>query len=232
MTDDHQFERSTRQWATACIRSDNLQLPYTSKLEVIWDHTTYHFLVYNLQLPSKYDGHQGWDGQHCQDGHHQIRQENQDTRARPVREDRQDRQTWHFNLTFQVTCVGQLSKFLRCFYFTWFVSVPGSEQCVQSFDSRVLSCPLHMCESSTQGRKYYTPSSPRRAYIIEFLCWCSLPAILNVEPLILILWQLVFHVIVSYRLWRVRPCGRKNPHSVDSQRSFGRKSPKPRTWFD
>ena len=29
-------------------------------------------------------------------------------------EDRQDRQICHLNLTFQVTCVGQLSQFLRC----------------------------------------------------------------------------------------------------------------------
>ena len=29
-------------------------------------------------------------------------------------EDWQDRQIWHLNLTFRVTCVGQLSQFLRC----------------------------------------------------------------------------------------------------------------------
>ena len=32
------------------IWSDNLQLPYTRKLEVIWGQTTSNFLVYNLQL--------------------------------------------------------------------------------------------------------------------------------------------------------------------------------------
>ena len=38
----HHSERLMRIW------SDNLQLPYTSKLEVIWDQTTFNFLVYNL----------------------------------------------------------------------------------------------------------------------------------------------------------------------------------------
>ena len=40
---------STRQCAH--IWSDNLQLPYTSKLEVISDQATSDFLVYKLQLP-------------------------------------------------------------------------------------------------------------------------------------------------------------------------------------
>ena len=33
---------------------------------------------------------------------------------RQVREDRQDTEILHSNLTFQVTCVGQISQFLRC----------------------------------------------------------------------------------------------------------------------
>ena len=33
-----------------------------------------------------------------------------------VRDERQDRQIWHLNLIFQVTCVRQLSQFLRCFH--------------------------------------------------------------------------------------------------------------------
>ena len=50
-------------------------------------------------------GHQGRHG-------HKDRQNRQDS---------QDRQNWHLNLTFQVTCEGQLSQFLRCFHFrfTW-----------------------------------------------------------------------------------------------------------------
>ena len=44
----------------AWLWSDNLQLPYTSKLEVIWDQTTSNFLVYNFQLPH---------GRHCHGGH-------------------------------------------------------------------------------------------------------------------------------------------------------------------
>ena len=39
----------------------------------------------------------------------------QDRQDRQVRDERQDRQILHLNLTFQVTCVGQLSQFLRCF---------------------------------------------------------------------------------------------------------------------
>ena len=38
-----------------------------------------------------------------------------DRQDRQVRDERQDRQIWHLNLTFQVTCVGQLPQFLRCF---------------------------------------------------------------------------------------------------------------------
>ena len=44
---------------------------------------------------------------------HQDRQEKQDNHDK---RDRQDRQIWHLNSTFQVTCVGQLSQFLRCFH--------------------------------------------------------------------------------------------------------------------
>ena len=45
---------------------------------------------------------------HCSHGHHghRDRQENQEI---------QDRQIWHLNLTFQVTCGGHLSQILRCF---------------------------------------------------------------------------------------------------------------------
>ena len=50
---DYQFERSTRQCAR--IWSDNLQLLYTSKLEVIWDQTTSDLLMYKLRLPYKCD---------------------------------------------------------------------------------------------------------------------------------------------------------------------------------
>ena len=46
---NHHSERSTRQCAH--VWSDNLQLPYTSKLEVIWDQTTSDLLVYSLQFP-------------------------------------------------------------------------------------------------------------------------------------------------------------------------------------
>ena len=35
--------------------------------------------------------------------------------VRTDRKTRTNRQTGHLNLTFQVTCVGQLSQFLRCF---------------------------------------------------------------------------------------------------------------------
>ena len=58
--------------------------------------------------------------------------------------------------------------------------VPSPVRCVQSGNSRVLSCPLHMCESSTQAREYNTPSTPRRAWIIH--SWSSQsPLCLNPE---------------------------------------------------
>ena len=36
----------------------------------IWDQITSNLLVYNLQLPYKYDGHHGRDGHPGQNGHH------------------------------------------------------------------------------------------------------------------------------------------------------------------
>ena len=35
----------------------------------MWDQKTFNLLVYNLQLPYKYDGHHGRDGHHGQAGH-------------------------------------------------------------------------------------------------------------------------------------------------------------------
>ena len=51
--------------------------------------------------------HHGLHGYHS----HQDRQETQDNQDE---RERQERQIWHLNLNFQVTCVGQLSQFLRC----------------------------------------------------------------------------------------------------------------------
>ena len=45
----HHSEQKMQQCAR--IWSDNLQLPYTRRLEVIWDQITSNFLVYNPQLP-------------------------------------------------------------------------------------------------------------------------------------------------------------------------------------
>ena len=53
---NHHSEPSTRPCARVWL--NNLQLPYTSKLEVIRDQTTSSFLVYNLKLPYKFDTHQ------------------------------------------------------------------------------------------------------------------------------------------------------------------------------
>ena len=47
----HHYAIQRDRRGNARIWSDNLQLPYTSKLEVIWDQTTSNFLVYNLQHP-------------------------------------------------------------------------------------------------------------------------------------------------------------------------------------
>ena len=57
----HHSEPSTRQCAR--IWSDNLQLPYTRRLEVIWDQITSNFLVYNPQLPHGRHDH-GDSGKH------------------------------------------------------------------------------------------------------------------------------------------------------------------------
>ena len=104
----------------ARIWSDNLQLPYRSKLEVIWEkttsdfliynlklpHTTSNFLLYNLQFPQGHSGHSG------RGGHGQ---------------DRQDREIWHLSLIFEVTCDCQLSQLLRCLenYYKWKMSNPN-----------------------------------------------------------------------------------------------------------
>ena len=64
---NHHSERSTRQCAH--VWSDNLQLPYTSKLEVIWDQTTSDFLEFNLQLPYGHHGRHGHGG-HVRHGRH------------------------------------------------------------------------------------------------------------------------------------------------------------------
>ena len=67
------------------------------ELLFLWDQTTSNLLAYNLQIPYKYyhwDCSSRWD----------IWQLGQDS---------QERHDWHFNLTFQDTCEGQLSQFLR-----------------------------------------------------------------------------------------------------------------------
>ena len=69
---------------------------------------------------------------HARHGHHghQDRLENQE------KQDRQDRQIWHLNLTFQVTCVGQLSQFLWCLYMVWYglLAQPGKRKSSSEID--------------------------------------------------------------------------------------------------
>ena len=50
----HSFIHDNQFWAIDAAMPDNLQLPYTSKSEVIWDQTTSNFIVYNLQLPHNF----------------------------------------------------------------------------------------------------------------------------------------------------------------------------------
>ena len=48
--------------------------------------------------------------------HRRVRQDREDRQDRQDKQDqqqRQDRQNWHLNFTFQVTCAGRLSQFLR-----------------------------------------------------------------------------------------------------------------------
>ena len=78
--------RSTPIQSWSYMRLDNLQLP----------HTTSNFLY----------GHSGQGGYGNQSGHDGQVGHGQDI---------QERQNWHLNLNFQVTCLGQHSQFLRSF---------------------------------------------------------------------------------------------------------------------
>ena len=67
------------------------------ELLFLWDQTTSNLLAYNLQIPYKY---YHWD---CSSRWEIWR----------LGQDSQERHDWHFNLTSQDTCEGQLSQFLR-----------------------------------------------------------------------------------------------------------------------
>ena len=54
----HHSERSM--WQLAHISSDNLRLPYTSELEVMWDQATFDLLEQTLQHPLWFCIHSGW----------------------------------------------------------------------------------------------------------------------------------------------------------------------------
>ena len=69
-----------------------------------------------------------FSGSHGRRGH-QDKKDKQITRTR----DRQDRQIWHLNLTIQVSCVGQLSQFLRRFYF-WLEANKAEMQSISFID--------------------------------------------------------------------------------------------------
>ena len=98
------------------VLSDNLKLPLTTKLEVIWDrtisnilvynlqlsHITSKLLMYNLQLPRGCHGHRSCHvhhGRYCYGGHDRG----------------QDRQNWHLLEFPGHLCWAQPSQFLRCF---------------------------------------------------------------------------------------------------------------------
>ena len=51
--------------------------------------------------------------------------------GKPGQRDGQDREIWHLNLNFPVTCVGQLSQFLRCFFFYQFSGEEEEEEQTQ-----------------------------------------------------------------------------------------------------
>ena len=92
-----QMQQCTHNW------SDNLQFPYTSKLEVIlWDQTISNFLVYNLQLP---------------DITSNFLMVATVMVVMVVKLVMVKDGTGHLNLTFQVTCDWKLSQFLRCFVY-------------------------------------------------------------------------------------------------------------------
>ena len=82
----HQLEQSTQQCAH--IWSDNLQLPYANKLEVIWDQTTFNFLK-NATIETFQGGHLG---RYLTTYHYQTWQDKEEIQERRDRKDRRDRQ--------------------------------------------------------------------------------------------------------------------------------------------
>ena len=74
-----------------------------------WNQITSDLLVYNFQLPYKYDHWNfSFGGRH-------LATSSGGKYYRLVRQDWQEKHDWHLNLTFQDTSVKQLSQFLRCF---------------------------------------------------------------------------------------------------------------------
>ena len=57
--------------------------------------------------------------------HKQVRQDRDDRQGRGDRQDKQAKYDWHLNLTFQDTCLGQLSQFL--WFFVCFVLLERSK---------------------------------------------------------------------------------------------------------
>ena len=143
VTHDYQFERSTLQCASGLITSNiltqaswrlyEIRQPPTS-LQMRWSSWLIwpSWSSWSLWLPrsswspmsSWLTGLHGRHGHHARHGYdyhcshachgHQDRQENQDNQDKRERQDIKGRQIWHLNLTFQITCVGQLSQFFRC----------------------------------------------------------------------------------------------------------------------
>ena len=86
---------------------------------------------------------------------HQNRQENQDTRHRQDRQvgkNREDRQIWHLNLIFQVSCLGQLSQFLRCLIIS--PSVLQNQISFLPLNNFLLFLAIFLFSKATQFSKY------------------------------------------------------------------------------
>ena len=81
----------------------------------------------------------------------------------PGHTSRQHRQIWHQNLIFQVTCVGQLLQFLRCFTSEW----PTSTHC-QLEDQDGITFFLFLFLTPIT---FKTPAAERNVlYFVSFSC--------------------------------------------------------------
>ena len=92
-----------------------------------------------------------------------------DRMGQPIAIDRQDRNNWHLNLTFQVTCNRQLSQFLRCFVL-WRLEMLSKVEICGNFSSKrnvygTYKSNILWCKYCHLPLSYTIPWLPRRWWI-------------------------------------------------------------------